>query len=624
MQLGDDARWWAPLAFQPILEPTGGENLLETERASWLTVMGRLAPGISDAQAIAELDAAGGSAGLAQTPEGAAAKFTLAPGGQGDSSLPAIAASPLRLLMGAALVVLLVACANVASLLLARATERGREIAVRTALGAGRWRIARLLVIEAAVIGLSGAILGVIAAHWMAPLGVALFAQFGEPVTLDAGLNGRVLAVALALGLAASLVAGLAPVGRVWRASPSWRLSDGGRGASAGVGATRWRRVLVGTQFALTVALVATALLFVRTLINLRSMPTGLDSRHVALISVDPEAVQYDPDRIRQYLAEAEARLASLPGVVGAGFGRVIPIGFGGSRMTIDVAGYDPAADEDMEINYNVVSPGYAGSLGLTVRDGRFLDETDVRGMPLSIAVNETMARRYWPGGRAVGREVLLGETPARVVGVVGDVKYRTLREEAGPSFYVPLAQASRPRSGVLHVRTTGDPAAILPAARRALADVDPVVPVADVRTLERQILLNANRERVSMTIGLTLGGAAIVLSAVGVFGAMANMVGGRRRELGVRLALGAVPGQVGRLVLREGLRLSLWGGAAGVALALWVGHLVESLLFGVTGFDPPSLAAAVVVLASVALLAAWAPARRAARVDPVEALRVD
>jgi predicted permease len=622
MELGRDARFWAPLAAQVVLNPSGGESFLTMDTVSWLTVMGRLRDGVPDQAAEAELNATGH--GLTQAVDGRTPRFFLQEGRQGDSNLPATVEGPLHLLLGASLLVLVIACANVAGLLLSRASDRGREIAVRSALGASRLRLARLLLIESGALGLAGVLAGLVAAHWVAPLTVSMFAQFGEAVTLDVGVNLPVLVFASTAGLLSAVVAGLAPIARMWRSAPSGGLAAGGRSASAGPAAGRWRRGLVVAQFALTLALVATSALLVRTLVNLRAIPTGLDTGHIALLSVNPESAEYEGHRSREYVRRAAEALDAVPGVRSAAYGRVIPLGFGGSRSTVSIPGYEPADGEDMELNYNVVSPGYFETLGIDLVDGRAPAASDTPDRRRVVVVNETMAERFWPTGRAVGRTLLNGETEVEVIGVARDVKYRTIREAPRPSFYFSSTQVAVSRGGVLHVRTEGDPAALLGALRVALSAVDPAVPIATVRTRADQAALNVNAERTTMTLGAALGAAALVLSAVGLFGLTASLVGRRRRELGVRLAMGALPGQLARLVLREGLVLAAWGGALGLGLAVWLGQLVESRLYGVKAFDPLSLGAALAVLATVGLLAAWVPARRAAAIDPVVVLRVD
>jgi predicted permease len=405
---------------------------------------------------------------------------------------------------------------------------------------------------------------------------------------------------------------------------PSGVLADGGRGASSGPSAGRWRRGLVVAQFALTLGLIATSALLVRTLVNLRSIPTGLDVDHNALLTVSPESAGYEGDAFRAYVRRATEALAAVPGAQSVAYGRVIPLGFGGSRMSVEVPGYQPTADEEMEINYNVVAAGYFDTLEIGLVDGRVMTDADDLNSRLVVVVNETMARRFWPGGRAVGQTLMVGDRPFEIIGIARDVKYRTIREASRPSFYLPLSQMVVARGGVFHVRAAGDPKALLDPLRKALSSVDAAVPIPSALTLADQLSLNVNAERTTMRLGVGLGASALALSAVGLFGLTASLVGGRRREMGVRLALGAVPGQLSRLVLREGLALAAWGGALGIALSVWLGRLVESRLYGVGPFDPLSLGLALLVLAGVGLVAAWLPARRAARVDPVIVLRVD
>jgi predicted permease len=625
MTIGSSTRLWGPIHQQQVLDPFGGRDLLPRRGTSWLTMMGRLKPGTTFDTAAADLNRVEAAIGP-EVKRQEKRQLFLQPGGQGDSMLPERTAAPLRLLLGAALLVLLVACGNVANLLLARATDRGREIAVRTALGASRSRISRLLLVETLLLGAAGAALGLVAAVWLAGLAVPLFSEFGRAVTLDVGLSWRVLAFAVATSLGATTLAGVAPIFNVARSRPAGSLGDGGRGASAGPTGTRIRRGLVITKFALSLALVVAAALLVRTLMNLRAIPTGLDLHHVALLSVDPEAAQYKAPQIRQYYANAEAQLARVPGATAAGYGRVIPIGFGGSRTSITVPGYQPAPGEDMEINFNTVSSSYFEALGIPIVAGRALSEGDLEGRPLVAVVNETMANRYWPNRPAVGQIFHEGgptDPPIEVVGVARDVKYRMLREEARPSFYRPVNQR-RPVGGVLHVRTAGDPARLLETLRKTLAAVDPAVPVAEALTLRQQVDSNVNDERVAMTIGLTLALAALLLAAVGLYGSMSYTVGQRARELGVRMALGALPGDVRRLVLGQGLRLAILGSAAGLVIGVGLGRLIEDRLYGVTSADAVSLALSVAALSAVALLASWAPARRASRVDPVDVLRTE
>jgi predicted permease len=301
-----------------------------------------------------------------------------------------------------------------------------------------------------------------------------------------------------------------------------------------------------------------------------------------------------------------------------------MPLAFGGSRTSIDVAGYKPQPDEDMELNFVRVTPGYFKTLGIGLRDGRAFDDRDVDGQPERIVVNETMARRFWPGGRAVGRLVRFNTREpfsVEVIGVVADAHYRMVREERTSSFYVALAQW-RSTAGVLHVRTSGDPGPRVADLRRVVAAVNPVVPVVRAHTLPDQIERNLADERMAMAIGLTLAAVALVLATAGLYATMAFLVGRRTREIGVRMALGAADTDVRSLVLREGILLALTGVTAGIAISVWVGHALRHQVYGIGPLDPFSFSTAAAILVAAALVASWLPARRAASVDPVIALR--
>jgi predicted permease len=622
MEVGRDVHVWVPMHARALIEP-GGAAVLSRRTTSWLTVLGRMRDDVTMARAASDINAV--EAGVAESLGRKPRALFLASGRQGDSQLPATAGGPLKLLLAAALVVLLIASANAANLMVARATERSREIAVRSALGAGRGRLARLALVETVMLGVAASTLALLASYWLAQLAAPQIARFGEPVTLDLSLDWRMVLFVAACGMSAALIAGSALVLRAFRMSPATSLSEGGRSASSGPGGAGLRRGLVVVQFALALALVVAAGLLARTVHNLRTLPTGLDVDHVVLFGVEPGTAQIVGAAATGYIDAAIDRLASVPGVRAAGFGRVIPLGFGGSRTSIEVPGYTPEPGEDMEINFNIVSPSYFDATGIALAAGRSFEPGDTGTAPPAVIVNETMAARYWPHGTAVGRRVRFGpQSPyMEVVGVARDVKYRMLKEPPAPSFYAPLAQIGA-RGGVIHVRTFADPRPLIDTLRKALADVNPAVPITTVRTLADQAALNVNDERLSMFIGLALGGAALLLAAVGLYASMAYAVGQRTRELGVRIALGATARDIRRLVLGDSLVLTLLGAGFGAGLALAFARSLESRLFGVGAADSLTLFASAAILAAVALVASWVPARRASRVDPVETLRAE
>ena len=313
-----------------------------------------------------------------------------------------------------------------------------------------------------------------------------------------------------------------------------------------------------------------------------------------------------------------------MPGVTDAAVAHVMPLDFGGSRTSLEIASYTPQKDEDMEFNFIRVTPSYFATLGFPLLQGRAFDDRDRDGQPERVIVNETMARRFWPDGQAVGKFVRFNQRDpfnVEVIGVVPDTHYRMVREVPNPSFYVPLAQ-SRSDRGVLHVRFADDVRSRLPELHRVVAAVNPAVPVTRVQTLSDQIERNIADERMATMVGMTLAIAALLLATAGLYATMAFLVGRRTREIGVRMALGARTSEVRTLVLREGVLLAIAGVVAGLALSVWVGRALESRLYGVGAMDAVSLASAALTLAGAALLASWLPARRASRVDPVVALR--
>jgi predicted permease len=529
-------------------------------------------------------------------------------------------ASPMALLLAAGALVLVVACLNVGNLHLARTELRRRELAVRSALGARRAQLIRLVLIDG---GLMAAAAGA-GAVWLTALlkerAAGLIAFYGQPVAFAIPLDRRVVLVAAILSLLAALVIGLLTTWQLPR-RVAGTLSAGRNGA----GAPRLtQRILVVAQIALSMALLTGAALLVRTLDRLRHADLGYDARGLAVLQLSPEMARLSPPAAVDYFDRAVRAVSALPGVESAAVAHVMPLDFGGSRATVGIAGYAPAPGEEMELNFVRISPDYFRTIGLPLRDGRAFDARDRDGQPERIIVNETMARRFWPGARAVGRFVRFSPKDpfaVEVIGVVPDVRYRMVREEPTPSFYVPLAQW-RATEGVLHVRTAGDPSSRLAELRRAVSAVDAAVPITRARTLTDQIERNLADERMSMAIGVTMAAVALVLATAGLYATMAFVVGRRTREIGVRMALGARASDVRRIVLGQGVRLALLGVLCGTALSAWVGHALKSQLYGIDGLDVSSLIVSATVLAAAALLASWLPARRASRVDPVVALR--
>ena len=614
LQLGRDASYWLPIGQASLVM---GSDLRSRATSSWLFLLGRLSPGIAAETATARVSPAwttySGSLGYGRE------TLLLLDGSQGGSTALAELARPLRLLSAASLFVLLIACVNVANLQLARAAARSAEFAVRAALGAGRLRLASLLVADALILTVPAGLAALGTALLLREPASRLIARVGQPVTLDLSIDVRVLTAALALTVLAAIIVGVLSAWLGTRKAPALGMAGAGR-ASVG-GAARTQRVMVVVQFALSMTLAAGAALLVRTVSELRASDMGF-ARNVGLLAVSPSA-NLMPEESTRYFALGMERLQALPGIEAVAVAAVMPINFGGSRRTISMPGYTPAQGEEMEHNYNRVSTDYFAVMGIGVVAGRVFDARDGVNQPPRVVINETMARRYFPGGQAVGRMMGFGNGPANieVIGVVRDVRYRMVREAPRPSYYLPLAQEPA-AAGAFHVRTSGRPEAALGAMEGAIAGIDARMAVRQALTLDAQVDRNITNERMARSIALALGFAALVLAATGLYATMAFAVRRRTREIGVRMALGASGKDVRLMVVRQSLILVALGIFGGLGGAVWAGRAVESQLYGVSPVDATSFAAAAFILGMAGIAAAWLPARRATNVDPVTALR--
>ena len=614
LQLGRDASFWLPIRQASLLQ---GRDLRNRPTTSWLFLLGRLSPGTARDTAVARLSPAwtAYSESLGYGHE----TLRLLNGSQGGSTALAELVQPLRLLSAASLFVLLIACVNVANLQLARAASRGAEFAVRAALGAGRRRIASLLVADAIILTLPAGLLALGAAVALREPASRLIARVGQPVTLDLSVDVRVLAAALALTIATVLVVGTLSAWLATRKAPAFGIAAAGRANVGGAGRTQ--RVMVVVQFALSMTLVAGAALLVRTVSELRASDMGF-ARNIALVSVSPGGT-FTAAEAARYFGLGVEQLQRIPGVEAVAVAAVMPLDFGGSRRTVTIPGYTPAAREDMELNYNCVSPEYFGVMHIPLVDGRVFDARDTATQPPRIVINETMARRYFPGGHAVGRQISFGDGPANVevIGVVRDARYRTVREAPRPSFYMMLAQEPA-ISAAFHVRTSGRPEDRLGDMQRTIGGIDPRMAVRRALPLDAQLDRNISNERMARSIAVILGLAALVLAATGLYATMAFAVKRRTREIGVRMALGARATDVRLMIVRQSVILVSLGVAAGLGGAVWAGRAVKSQLYGVSPIDAASFSTAALILGLAAVVAAWIPARRATRVDPVIALR--
>jgi predicted permease len=621
----------APDLYVPI-KPLNSRNQY------WLLLMGRLKPGVSREQAQASMNVLGPQiARLYPRPDGSPRvepPFLLNDGSQGHTYLLHKLSFPLKLLMGIVALVLLIACANVANLLLARARTRRKEIAIRMAIGAGRGRLVRQLLTESLLLAALGGGLGL----WLAgPIGKILASftppvgrGFSTPVSLEGGLDTRVLAFTFCLSLLAGIIFGLAPALGASRASLVVALKDG---AEDGAGLRRFnpRKLLVVAQVALSFVVLIGAGLCVRSLQRLQSIDAGFDPARTLVMSLHPGLSGYDEARGQLFYQQLVERVTGLPGVESASLAQLTPLSDDLLTRSTVIEGYEPQPGEKMSFFYNVVGPRYFETLRTPLVSGRDFTPQDRAGAPQVVIINETLQRRYFPNGDALGKRLIFGAyrgSPIplqhlEIIGVVKDSKYSELTEQTRRMMFLPLAQSYRPEMR-LHVRTAQDPIAMVAAIRRETQKLDASLPVYNIKTLEEQKDGSLYTARLAATLMSVFGGLALLLASVGLYGVMAYVVGQRRREIGVRLALGAQRRDVFRLVIKEGMTLVAVGIALGLAGTIAGTRLLTTFLYEVQPTDAATFIGAALLLAAVALLANYLPARRAARTDPMQALRAE
>lgn len=627
--------FWIPLSFQPQIEQR--ESFLAAEDVYWLNLVGRLKPGSDLDQAQSEVNVALKRLLIAQagaTPDTAwraaidRASVRLVPGERGISSLRAAYAEPLRLLVVVTAIVLLIACANIANLLLSRATERRSEIAMRLALGATRWRLVRQLLTESLLLAGLGGAAGLLISQW----GVgALKALVSTSAPVNVGADARVLSFTAGVTLLAGVLFGLAPALRAGRGDLASSIRE--RAETGGGGRLRpgIASGLVVTQVALSLVLLIGAGLLLRSLSNLARQDVGFTRDGVLLVEIDPRVGGLQTAELSGYYGRLLERVNRIPAARSATLANFSPMG--GSRWTsnISVQGYTPPAGAEMIVDVNRIGPRYTTTLGLPLLLGREFTERDGPEAPKVALVNEAFAKAYSPGESVVGRRFGFGDDPndsgtIEIVGVVGDARYADPRERPVRNVFLPLLQASD-QTGYwsnIEIRTAGDPSSLEAAVREAVAEVDPRVPVAEVTTLGQQLADSMRRDKLLTRLVSAFGALAAFLACVGLYGVVAQVVARRTNEVGIRMALGAAPRDILSMVLREAGALILLGCAIGLPLAFAATRFIENQLFGLTAGDPLTYAGISLLLALVAVVAGYLPARRASRVDPIVALRME
>ncbi len=619
-----------PICTEPIFR--GAKSALDKQDVWFLASIGRLKPGWSIERATTQLGAV--SPGIFQqtvSPRYSATdaknytafKLAAFAAGTGVSALRRVYETPLWLLLAIAGVVLLIACANLANLMLARGTVRGREIAVRLAIGASRVRIIRQLVAESLVIAVVGAAIGAVLAQALSRFLVTFLSVGGSVVFVDLSPDWRVFAFTAGLAVLTCLLFGLTPAIRATRTDPAASMKAGGRGTTDSRERFGLRRALVVVQVALSLVLVTSALLFVRSLRNLTTLDAGFTQNNLVVASFDFRTAGVPEDRRVALYQEIADTLASLPGVQAASQAFILPVSGNGWNNNILV---DGVKQKDFP-NFNAVSPGYFRTMSTPILAGRDFDEHDTPASAKVAIVNASFAKKFFEGRNAIGQAFQVEEPPGeprplyQIVGMVKDTKYSDLREPFGPIGYFPASQSNPDLFAQVVLRSTMATASVTAEVTGAVVAINPAIAI-QYQTMKETVQQSLMRERLMATLSGFFGGLAALLATIGLYGIMSYMVARRRNEIGIRMALGAGRGDVVTMIMREAGVLLVAGLAAGIALAVAAGQLATDLLFGLKPQDPGTLAMAAVSLAAVAAIASYVPARRAAGLEPTNALR--
>jgi predicted permease len=635
--IGERPDAWIPLAMQATVLP--GRDWLHdhpgnVEKVMWLHAFGRLRPGVSRARAQADanvifkqgLDTYYGS--IADTATRKAfldQRLVLTPAATGASSLRTSFAEPLYVLLGAAGLVLLIACSNLGNLLLARTTARQREMSVRLALGASRGRLIRQLLTESLCLAVGGGLAGLALAQLLRA-GLLRMAS-STAIALPTAIDARTLAFAFLLTLAAGVMLGLLPALRVTRADATAGLREEGRGIAGSAAWLRVGKLVVAGQLALSLPLLVGSGLLVRTLVNLQRVDLGYPRDGVVTLRVDAQAAAYDPARRTAAFEALLARIRALRGVGAATYSNNGLFGGSDNGDQISVEGYTPTGRGDTGSRYDAVGPDYFSTLGIPVLVGRDITDQDRAGSRPVCVVNETFAKRFFSGRNPIGLHVTQQYADERhtyeVVGVARDSRQNRLRGEIEHRFYTPVTQPAASVDAVTYiVRPRGGDTAVLGDVRRIVRQAEPDMPISRAVTLDEAVNARIVQDRLLAQLSIAFGVVALLLAAIGLYGVLSYGVVRRTNEIGIRKALGARDGTLVGMILRETGWLLLVGLGAGTAVSAGGIRLLTSRLYGLSPADPVTLTGAVVGLASVAALAAWLPAHRAARVDPLVALR--
>lgn len=635
--LGTDPRVFVPVTMRGALSMR--QRDFEDRTSYFLYLFGRRSPGVSLTQAsqginrvyhpiITDVEASLQTKMSAATLEKFKAKeVVVTPGARGQSSVHREARTPLIMLLAITAIVLLIACANIANLLLARAANRSQEMAVRLSIGAGRWQLLRQLLAESLLLACLGGLASLVVAQWT--LGaVAGMLPDDATSTLTLTLDRPILIFAALASLFTGLLFGIFPALHSTRGDLISTIRSSAGNLSAHRTATRFRTSLVTAQIALSMALLIAAGLFIRSLSNVSRVDLGVQIDHVATFEVSPRLNGYEPARSAALFTRLEEELSAIPGVTAVTTGRVRLLSGSNWGSSVRVEGFNADPDTDTDASFNEVGPRYLSSLGIPLLAGREFTAADGLTSPKVVIVNEAFARKFNLGRDAVGKRMSAsggdGPLDIEIVGLMKDAKYSEVKDEIPPQFFTPWRQDSTVGSMTFYVRSAGAPEQLLRSIPSLVARLDPNLPVEDLRTLPQQVNHNVFLDRMISTLCAAFAALATLLAAIGLYGVLAYTVAQRTREIGVRMALGASSGNVRLMVMRQVGTMVAIGGAIGIAAAIAMGRGAQSLLFGVQGFDPLAIVGGAALLTVVALGAGYFPAIRASKVNPMRALRYD
>jgi macrolide transport system ATP-binding/permease protein len=614
-------QFWVPASMEEVFEAGGYK--LEDRGARWIEAYVRLKPGVTRRQAQQEISAAAKRLETSYPATNRGRGIKLWPLWQTPFNNAGTLLPTLEIMLAVVVFVLLIACANVGNLLLVRSFARRHEMTVRLAMGAGRSRLLKQLLTEGLILAAFGAAGGLIVAHWCRHALVLLFpARGGVAMHLPGEIDWRVLALSAAVCLIATLLVGLVPAMQAGKIDLATALKAESAGVVGGRGRAWVRSGLVVVQVSLSFVLLVGAGLLMQSLQRIRTTSPGFSTHRVLDTAVNLVPAGYDVARAQSFQDQLLDRVKALPGVESAAFGRMTPLGYGSfSSTAIAVDDYQPPPEEQPTVEYNEVGPDYLATMGIPLVSGREFTRADNEKATLVAVVNETMAAHYWRGGNPIGQRLQVKGRWMQVVGVAKDSKYESVREEPKPFFYVPLRQ-NFSRGVGLYIRTPLSPERMATALAREVHALDPNLALYEVITLQEQVDRSTSPQLVAVTLVGVLGGLALLLAAIGLYGVMSYAVSQSTRELALRMALGAGASNLLRLVLSRGLALTIGGVILGAAVAFGLTRLLGNLLYKVSPRDPLAFGSALVVMMAAALAACFLPAWRATRTDPARALR--